>query len=108
MNVMLVAVAERRREIGLLKAIGAGTGQILTLFIAEAAVLSSMGGLVGLVIGWIVVRAFVGIYPTFPAAPPAWAVAASLTVALGVGIVFGTLPARRAAKLDPVQALVGR
>jgi putative ABC transport system permease protein len=108
MNVMLVAVAERRQEIGLLKAIGAGTGQILTLFIAEAAVLSSMGGLVGLVIGWIVVRAFVGIYPTFPAAPPAWAVAASLAVAVGVGVVFGTLPARRAAKLDPVQALVGR
>jgi putative ABC transport system permease protein len=108
MNVMLVAVAERRREIGLLKAIGAGYGQILGVFIAEAAVLSSVGGLVGLGAGWIAVRAFVSVYPTFPASPPAWAVAASLAVAVGVGVVFGTIPAMRAAKLDPVQALVGR
>jgi len=108
MNVMLVAVAERRQEIGLLKALGASTGQILSVFIAEAAVLSTVGGLVGLLAGWGTVRAFVEIYPTFPAAAPAWAVAASLVVAVGVGVIFGTLPARRAAKLDPVQALVGR
>ena len=108
MNVMLVAVAERRREIGLLKALGASTRQILGVFVAEAAVLSTLGGIVGLAAGWAVVRAFVKIYPTFPAQAPPWAVAAALAVAVGVGVVFGTLPARRAARLDPVQALVGR
>ncbi|HSL17267.1 MAG TPA: ABC transporter permease [Methylomirabilota bacterium] len=108
MNVMLVAVAERRREIGLLKALGASTRQVLAVFLAEAAVLSSVGGAVGLAAGWLAVRAFVQVYPSFPAAAPAWAVAASLAVSFGVGVVFGVVPARRAAKLDPVQALVGR
>ena len=108
MNVMLVAVAERRREIGLLKALGASTRQILGVFVAEAVVLSTLGGIAGLVAGWAVVRGFVRIYPTFPAQAPPWAVAAALVVAVGVGVIFGTLPARRAARLDPVQALVGR
>lgn len=108
MNVMLVAVAERRGEIGLLKALGASTRQVLAVFLAEASVLSSLGGAVGLAMGWVAVRLFVQVYPTFPAAPPSWAVAASLAVSLGVGVVFGVVPARRAAKLDPVQALVGR
>jgi putative ABC transport system permease protein len=108
MNVMLVAVAERRREIGLLKAVGASTLQVLGVFLTEAAVLSTIGGVVGLVAGWAAVRAFVRFYPTFPASPPGWAVAASLGVAVVVGVVFGVLPARRAARLDPVVALVGR
>jgi len=108
MNVMLVAVAERRREIGLLKALGASTRQVLAVFIAEATVLSSLGGAVGLAVGWLAIRAFVQVYPTFPAAPPTWAVVASLVVSLGVGVIFGVVPARRAAMLDPVEALVGR
>jgi len=108
MNVMLVAVAERRREIGLLKALGASTGQVLAVFIAEASVLSSLGGAVGLAVGWLSIRVFVQIYPTFPAATPTWAVVSSLAVSLSVGVIFGVVPARRAAKLDPVQALVGR
>ena len=108
MNVMLVAVAERRPEIGLLKALGATTRQVLAVFITEASVLSSLGGAVGLAVGWLSIRAFVQIYPTFPAATPMWAVVSSLVVSLSVGIVFGVVPARRAAKLDPVQALGGR
>jgi putative ABC transport system permease protein len=108
MNVMLVAVAERRREIGLLKAVGAGTGQILGVFLAEAAVLATLGGAVGLLVGWLATTAFVRLYPSFPAAAPPWAIAASLAVAVGVGVAAGTLPARRAARLDPVRALAGR
>jgi putative ABC transport system permease protein len=108
MNVMLVAVAERRQEVGLLKALGASTRQILGVFITEAAVLSTIGGLLGLLVGWLVIRVFVRVYPAFPASPPAWAVAASLGVATVVGVVFGVLPARRAARMDPVRALVGR
>jgi len=108
MNVMLVAVAERRPEIGLLKALGATTRQVLAVFIAEASVLSSLGGAVGLAVGWLSIRAFVQVYPTFPAATPMWAVVSSLVVSLSVGIVFGVVPAQRAAKLDPVQALGGR
>ena len=108
MNVMLVAVSERRHEIGLLKALGASTTQILAVFITEAAVLSTFGGLVGLGAGWAAVVAFVQVYPTFPAATPVWAVVASLVMSMVVGIFFGVVPARRAAHLDPVEALVGR
>ena len=108
MNVMLVAVSERRHEIGLLKALGASTTQILAVFITEAAVLSTFGGLVGLGAGWAAVVAFVQVYPTFPAATPAWAVVASLVMSMVVGMFFGVVPARRAAHLDPVEALVGR
>jgi putative ABC transport system permease protein len=108
MNVMLVAVSERKHEIGLLKALGASTSQIIAVFISEAAVLSTLGGLVGLAIGQLAISMFVGVYPTFPAATPIWAVVASLVVSLVVGIFFGVVPARRAAGLDPVQALAGR
>jgi putative ABC transport system permease protein len=108
MNVMLVAVSERRHEIGVLKALGASTSQIIAVFIAEAAVLSTLGGLVGLLIGGAAVRAFVGVYPTFPAVAPVWAIVTSLAMSVVVGVFFGVIPARRAARLDPVQALVGR
>jgi putative ABC transport system permease protein len=108
MNVMLVAVSERRHEIGLLKALGASTTQIIAIFIAEAAVLSTIGGIAGLAAGAAAVRALVGVYPTFPAATPTWAIVVSLLMSVVVGVFFGVVPARRAARLDPVQALVGR
>ncbi len=108
MNVMLVSVSERTREVGLLKALGVGRRQILSVFLAEAALISSLGGVVGLATGWLGVRILVGVYPVFPASPPAWAIGTALAVSLGVGITFGLLPARRASRLDPVLALAGR
>jgi putative ABC transport system permease protein len=108
MNVMLVSVSERTREVGLLRAVGVGRRQVLAVFLAEAALLSALGGLAGLAVGYLAVRVMVHLFPALPASPPPWAVAASLGLSLGVGIVFGLLPARRAARLDPVAALAGR
>jgi putative ABC transport system permease protein len=108
MNVMLVSVSERTREIGLLKALGAERRQILLAFLAEAVIISAAGGLLGLAAGWLAVRALVLVYPALPASPPAWAVVDALVLSVAVGGVFGVLPARRATRLDPVAALAGR
>jgi putative ABC transport system permease protein len=108
MNVMLVSVSERTREIGLLKALGAGRRQILLAFLAEAMLLSSAGGALGLLVGWLAVRLLVALYPALPATPPPWAVVAAFSLSMVVGGVFGVLPARRATRLDPVAALSGR
>jgi putative ABC transport system permease protein len=108
MNVMLVSVSERTREVGLLKALGAGRRQILAAFLAEAILISSAGGVLGLGLGWVAVELLVAIYPALPASPPGWAVAAAFSLSVAVGAVFGVLPARRATRLDPVAALAGR
>jgi putative ABC transport system permease protein len=108
MNLMLVSVSERTQEVGLMKAIGAARRQILALFLTEAVLLAVTGAAVGLALGFVLVRIFVAFYPSFPASPPLWAVAAVFLVALLVGAVFGVLPARRATDLDPVAALAGR
>jgi putative ABC transport system permease protein len=108
MNVMLVSVSERTREIGLLKAVGVTPGQVLLTFLVEASILSSLGGLLGFAAGIAAVQAFTYVYPAFPAQPPLWAVAGSLALSVSIGILFGALPARRASRLDPVQALAGR
>ncbi len=108
MNVMLVSVSERTREVGLLKAVGVGRRQILAVFVAEAGLLSTFGGLIGLGLGWALVAILVEIFPALPATPPTWAVVAALGISVGVGIVFGLLPARRASRLEPIAALQGR
>lgn len=108
MNVMLVSVSERTREVGLLKALGAGRRQILAAFLAEAILISSAGGVLGLGLGWAAVELLVAIYPALPASPPGWAVVAAFSLSVAVGAVFGVLPARRATRLDPVAALAGR
>lgn len=105
MNVMVVTVVERSSEIGLMKAVGAGRGQILTLFLAEAATLSLLGGLIGAAGGWLLVRAAGSIYPAIPFRVPGWALALALGVAIATGVVFGLLPASRAARLEPLEAL---
>lgn len=108
MNVMLVAVSERTPEVGLLKALGAQRSQILAVFLTEAVLLAAIGGLLGLTIGWGGLMAVVTIYPSFPAQPPSWAVASAVAISLVLGAVFGVIPARRAARLDPVDALERR
>lgn len=108
MNVMLIAVAQRVKEIGLLKALGAPPKQIRAMFFAEAALLSTIGSVAGLVLGYAG-SMFIGqIYPSLPVSPPWWAVLAACGTALGTGILFSVWPARRAARLDPVAALAGR
>jgi putative ABC transport system permease protein len=108
MNVMLIAVSQRTTEIGLMKALGASSRQIRNLFFAEAAVLSAVGAAAGLVIGAAGVFAIRQLYPQFPAAAPLWAVAAAVITASITGVVFSLMPARRAARLDPVISLAKR
>lgn len=108
MNVMLVSVAQRTGEIGLLKALGATGATIRLAFLAEAAMLSFTGAVLGFLLGQAGAAVIRQLYPTFPAYPPDWAVLAGLGTALLTGILFGVLPARRAAQLDPVQALSKR
>ena len=107
MNVMLVAVSQRQAEIGLLKAIGAKNKQINNLFVVEAIMLSGSGAIMGLILGHTITQVLKVAFPTFNFLPPSWASYVSLLVALISGIVFGLLPAKRAAKLDPVEALSG-
>ena len=106
MNVMLIAVTQRTGEIGLLKALGAPARTIRLAFLTEAAMLSAVGALVGYLLGQIGAFVLRLVFPVFPAYPPDWAVIAGLGTAIGTGLLFGFLPARRAALLDPVQALM--
>ncbi|MEJ1380609.1 MAG: ABC transporter permease [Candidatus Sedimenticola sp. (ex Thyasira tokunagai)] len=108
MNVMLVAVSQRTAEIGLLKALGGSQRQILGLFLMEAGLLSTLGALVGVAIAYGGVWGLNRLFPDFPLSVPLWALAAALVVALFTGLLFGVLPAKRAARLDPIQALAGQ
>ena len=105
MNVMLVAVSQRTSEVGLLKALGATRRQIVALFLAEASSLSLLGGLIGYAVGQATAFAARVSYPIIDFHAPYWAAAAGVGVAVASGLVFGILPARRAAMLDPVEAL---
>lgn len=108
MNVMLVSVSQRTSEIGLLKAIGADSIQLKILFLAEAALLSLTGAAAGLIGGYAGALSIGRLYPAFPITIPAWTPLAALVMALTTGLLFGVLPAARAAKLDPVEALARR
>jgi putative ABC transport system permease protein len=108
MNVMLVSVTERTREIGLLKAVGVTHRQVIAVFLVEATTLAIAGGLLGLAAGLGAGHVLQQFYPEFPFQPPAWAIPAALGVSCSVGLLFGILPARNAARLDPVAALMRR
>jgi len=105
MNIMLMSVTERTREIGIRKAVGARSSDIVVQFLTEAVVLTALGGLIGLMIGWIISRLAGLIFPNLPTAVPAWAAVSGVMVSVGVGLFFGIWPAGRAARLDPVEAL---
>jgi len=105
MNIMLVSVTERTREIGVRKAVGARRADIIVQFLTEAVVLTALGGIIGLIIGWLISRAAGLIFPNLPTAVPLWAAISGVMVSVGVGLFFGIWPAGRAARLDPVEAL---
>ncbi len=108
MNVMLVSVAERTDEIGLLKAIGARSRQVLALFLAEALTLASIGAAAGVGFGALVLAAVGAAFPELPATLRLPWLAAAIALALGTGVLFGVVPARRAARVEPARALTGR
>ena len=106
MNIMLVSVTERTREIGILKALGARRADILLQFLIEAVLLCVLGGLLGIAAGWAVGALVAAMLPGFPPAHvPLWAVLLSVGFSAAVGIVFGILPAAKAAQLDPIESL---
>lgn len=104
MNIMLMTVNERIREIGLRKSLGARRRDILEQFLVETVTLSMLGGLLGVTTGWGLARLVAAISP-LPARVTLWSVAAALALGAGTGIIFGVYPASRAARLDPITAL---
>ncbi len=105
MNIMLVSVTERTREIGVRKAIGARRGDIIIQFLTEAVVLTGLGGMIGMIFGWSVSMVTRFFLPNLPTLVPLWAVVLGIVVSVGIGVFFGIWPASKAARLDPVEAL---
>ena len=104
MNIMLVAVAERTREIGIRKSLGARRRDILSQFLVEAATLSTLGAIIGILLGLAAAK-LVEAQTPLPAAVAPWSIVAATLLGTVVGIVSGVYPARRAARLDPIEAL---
>lgn len=104
MNIMLVSVTERTKEIGIRKAVGANSSGILAQFLIEAVVLTAIGGSIGVAVGEVL-SLLINAYSPLPAYIPAWAIGLGLLVSAGIGVVFGVFPAWKASNLDPIEAL---
>jgi putative ABC transport system permease protein len=105
MNIMLVSVTERTREIGVRKAVGAFRRDIVLQFLTEATTLSILGGVIGVIVGVAVPAGVKRAFDALPAETPFWAIFVGLAVSLSVGIFFGLYPAVKASRLDPIEAL---
>ncbi len=105
MNIMLVSVTERTKEIGIRKAIGATRGAIVFQFLSEAMALTLLGGVIGVALSVGISNLILMLIPSLPAKIELWMILLSLGVSIGIGLVFGVLPARKAANLDPIECL---
>ncbi len=105
MNIMLVSVTERTREIGVRKALGARRRDIIGQFLVEAMTLTGAGGVLGIVIAVLITMLVGALVPSLPSKVPAWALITGFSVSVAVGVFFGVWPAVKAARLDPVEAL---
>ncbi|OGW05084.1 MAG: hypothetical protein A2889_02480 [Nitrospinae bacterium RIFCSPLOWO2_01_FULL_39_10] len=106
MNIMLVSVQERTKEIGIRKAIGAQNSDILKQFLFESTIISSFGGVIGILIGAGIAYAIPFFFPVVPVKVSLWSVVLAFSFSAAVGIFFGAFPAQKAAKLNPVEALM--
>jgi putative ABC transport system permease protein len=105
MNIMLVSVTERTKEIGVRKALGARRKDIVRQFLFEAMTLTFLGGILGVILAVGISKLVMLLIPALPASIPTWAVISGLTVSVGVGLLFGVWPARKASRLDPIECL---
>src|SRR5262249_10804892 len=104
MNIMLMVVSERTREIGLRKALGARRADIMSQVLTESVTLSTFGGIVGIMFGFLIAQLITRVTP-LPARLEPWSIALGIGITAGVGLFFGAYPAARAARLDPIEAL---
>jgi putative ABC transport system permease protein len=104
MNIMLVSVTERTREIGIRKALGARSDDVLLQFLIESATMALVGGTLGVLVGVTLAKG-ITLAIGMPSAIEGWAILSGLVVSAGVGLFFGVYPARKAARLDPITAL---
>ena len=105
MNIMLMSVTERTREIGVRKAIGARRRDIVRQFLTEAVTLTGTGGIIGVTLGAGISFLINKLLPSLPSAVPLWSVIAAVTASMSVGLFFGIYPAIKASRLNPVEAL---